>query len=102
VSDVKLLQGDLAEAWREGDTDYASVALRFSLVDKTLEPRHGPAGRRQRAAGRGHRGVDLHAAARIQLGTRRDPADQLIERTQQSRAPRFIPRRLLLFRFSWK
>jgi predicted lipid-binding transport protein (Tim44 family) len=37
VSGVKLLQGDLAEAWREGDTDYASVALRFSLVDKTLE-----------------------------------------------------------------
>jgi predicted lipid-binding transport protein (Tim44 family) len=37
VSNVKLLQGDLAEAWREGDTDYASVALRFSLVDKTLE-----------------------------------------------------------------
>src|ERR1700681_1646325 len=37
VSDVKLLQGDLAEAWREGDTDYASVGLRFSLVDKTLE-----------------------------------------------------------------
>jgi len=37
VSDVKLLQGDLAEAWREGDSDYASVAMRFSLVDKTLE-----------------------------------------------------------------
>jgi len=37
VSDVKLLQGDLAEAWREGDTDYASVAMRFSLVDKTIE-----------------------------------------------------------------
>jgi predicted lipid-binding transport protein (Tim44 family) len=37
VSDVKLLQGDLAEAWREGDTDYASVAMRFSLVDKTME-----------------------------------------------------------------
>jgi predicted lipid-binding transport protein (Tim44 family) len=37
VSDVKLLQGDLAEAWREGETDYASVAMRFSLVDKTLE-----------------------------------------------------------------
>ena len=37
VSDVKLLQGDLAEAWREGETDFASVALRFSLVDKTLE-----------------------------------------------------------------
>jgi predicted lipid-binding transport protein (Tim44 family) len=37
VTNVKLLQGDLAEAWREGETDYASVALRFSLVDKTLE-----------------------------------------------------------------
>jgi predicted lipid-binding transport protein (Tim44 family) len=37
VSDVKLLQGDLAEAWREGETDYASVAMRFSLVDKTME-----------------------------------------------------------------
>jgi predicted lipid-binding transport protein (Tim44 family) len=37
VSDVKLLQGDLAEAWREGDTDYASVAMRFSMVDKTIE-----------------------------------------------------------------
>jgi predicted lipid-binding transport protein (Tim44 family) len=37
VSDVKLLQGDLAEAWREGETDYASVAMRFSLIDKTLE-----------------------------------------------------------------
>src|SRR6202049_2156534 len=37
VSDLKLLQGDLAEAWREGDTDYASVAMRYALVDKTLE-----------------------------------------------------------------
>jgi predicted lipid-binding transport protein (Tim44 family) len=37
VSDVKLLQGDLAEAWREGDTDYASVALRYSLIDKTTD-----------------------------------------------------------------
>src|SRR5436190_8573763 len=37
VSDTKLLQGDLAEAWREGDTDYASVALRYSLVDKTVD-----------------------------------------------------------------
>ena len=28
VSDVKLLQGDLAEAWREGDSEYATVAMR--------------------------------------------------------------------------
>src|SRR4051794_6484007 len=37
VFDTKLLQGDLAEAWREGDTDYASVAMRYSLVDKTID-----------------------------------------------------------------
>ena len=37
VTDVKLLQGDLAEAWRESETDFASVAMRFALVDKTLE-----------------------------------------------------------------
>ncbi len=37
VSDVKLLQGDLAEAWREGPTDYATLGLRFTLVDKTLD-----------------------------------------------------------------
>ena len=37
TSGVKLLQGDLAEAWREGDTDFASVAMRFSLIDKTID-----------------------------------------------------------------
>jgi predicted lipid-binding transport protein (Tim44 family) len=41
VTDTKLLQGDLAEAWREGDTDYATVAMRFSLVDKTLDRASG-------------------------------------------------------------
>jgi predicted lipid-binding transport protein (Tim44 family) len=41
VSDVKLLQGDLAEAWREGDTDYATVAMRFSLADTTLDRNTG-------------------------------------------------------------
>jgi predicted lipid-binding transport protein (Tim44 family) len=33
VSAAKLLQGDLAEAWRENGADYASVAMRFSLLD---------------------------------------------------------------------
>jgi predicted lipid-binding transport protein (Tim44 family) len=33
--DVKLEQGDLSEAWREGERDYATVAMRFSLVDVT-------------------------------------------------------------------
>jgi predicted lipid-binding transport protein (Tim44 family) len=33
ISGVKLLQGDLAEAWREGANEYASVAMRFALID---------------------------------------------------------------------
>src|SRR2546423_10539929 len=37
VSDPKLLQGDLAEAWREGNDEYATVAMRFSLVDATVD-----------------------------------------------------------------
>src|ERR1700722_12031608 len=37
VSGVKLLQGDLAEAWREGDTDFASVAMRYALIDKPID-----------------------------------------------------------------
>jgi predicted lipid-binding transport protein (Tim44 family) len=41
VSGTKLLQGDLAEAWREGSNDYASVAMRYSLVDKTLDRGNG-------------------------------------------------------------
>jgi predicted lipid-binding transport protein (Tim44 family) len=41
VSDVRLLQGDLAEAWREGDTDYATVAMRFGLVDQMLDRASG-------------------------------------------------------------
>jgi predicted lipid-binding transport protein (Tim44 family) len=41
TSGVKLLQGDLAEAWREGETDYATVAMRFALVDKTIDRNTG-------------------------------------------------------------
>lgn len=37
VGDVRLLQGDLAESWREGNTEYATVAMRFSLIDYTVD-----------------------------------------------------------------
>ncbi|GGD92178.1 membrane protein [Aureimonas endophytica] len=37
VADVKLLQGDLAESWREGSRDYATVAMRYSSRDVTRE-----------------------------------------------------------------
>jgi len=37
VTDVHLLQGDLAQAWREGDREYATVAMRFSMIDVTRD-----------------------------------------------------------------
>jgi predicted lipid-binding transport protein (Tim44 family) len=41
ISDVKLVQGDLAEAWREGNVEYATVAMRFALIDKTVDRASG-------------------------------------------------------------
>jgi len=41
VSNVRLLQGDLSEAWREGVTEYATVAMRFSLIDVTTDKATG-------------------------------------------------------------
>jgi predicted lipid-binding transport protein (Tim44 family) len=41
ISDLKLEQGDLAEAWREGDRDYATVAMRYTLVDRTVDRASG-------------------------------------------------------------
>jgi predicted lipid-binding transport protein (Tim44 family) len=37
VSDVRLLQGDLAQAWAEQGRDYATVAMKFSMVDITVD-----------------------------------------------------------------
>jgi predicted lipid-binding transport protein (Tim44 family) len=37
VRDVSLRQGDLAQAWSEGDREYATVAMRFSMVDVTYD-----------------------------------------------------------------
>ncbi len=33
VIDVRLLEGDIAEAWREGSTDFATVAMRYESRD---------------------------------------------------------------------
>ncbi len=41
VSDVRFEKGDLSEAWRERDADYATVAMRFSLIDATYDRASG-------------------------------------------------------------
>jgi predicted lipid-binding transport protein (Tim44 family) len=40
-SGVRLLQGDLAEAWREGEAEYATVAMRFAMTDVTVDKATG-------------------------------------------------------------
>ena len=59
ISDVKLLQGDLAEAWREGDDEYATVAMRYSQVDKLIDRASGQVVAGRRHAGRGRRVLDV-------------------------------------------
>jgi predicted lipid-binding transport protein (Tim44 family) len=41
ITAVKLLNGDLSEAWREGDDEYATVAMRYQQIDKTIERASG-------------------------------------------------------------
>ena len=41
VYDVKLLAGELSEAWHENGSDYATLALRYSLVEATVERASG-------------------------------------------------------------
>jgi len=37
VSDVRLLQGDVSEAWSDGRRDYAIVSMKFSMTDATFD-----------------------------------------------------------------
>jgi predicted lipid-binding transport protein (Tim44 family) len=37
VSGAKLLQGDLSESWREGNEEYATVAMQFSVMDTVVD-----------------------------------------------------------------
>jgi len=37
VRDVRLLQGDLAQSWAEQGREYATVAMRFSMIDVTRD-----------------------------------------------------------------
>jgi len=37
VRDVRLIHGDLSEAWSENGRDYATVSMRFSMIDVTID-----------------------------------------------------------------
>lgn len=37
ISNVRLVRGDLSEAWREPGAEYATVAMRYALTDATVD-----------------------------------------------------------------
>jgi predicted lipid-binding transport protein (Tim44 family) len=41
VSNAKLIQGDLSEAWQEPDADYATVAMRYSVLNPIIDQASG-------------------------------------------------------------
>jgi predicted lipid-binding transport protein (Tim44 family) len=41
VRDVQMLEGDVAEAWREGEAEYATAALRYSSRDWMVDRQSG-------------------------------------------------------------
>ncbi|CAN7247488.1 Tim44 domain-containing protein [Pararhizobium sp. LjRoot255] len=59
VSDVHLVQGDVAEAWHEDGADYATVAMRYESIDVT----------RDRATGRVVEGDPDHPTETVELWT---------------------------------
>jgi predicted lipid-binding transport protein (Tim44 family) len=74
VTEVKLLQGDLAEAWREGITDYATVAMKFALKDSIAE----------RASGRTIEGGERSEVAELWTFRRARGGDWLLSAIQQT------------------
>lgn len=74
VTDVRLLQGDLAEAWREGSADYATVAMRFRLVDRMVD----------RATGRTVEGGEPSEVTEVWTFMRAQGANWLLSAIQQA------------------
>ena len=72
---MKLLKGDLAEAWREGDREYATVAMRYSLRDRYVD----------RATGRAADGTDQpQEATEVWTFTRANGGNWLLSAVQQT------------------
>jgi len=74
VTDVKLLQGDLAEAWREGNTDYATVAMNFACKDSMVE----------RATGQTVEGVERSEVTELWTFLRASGGNWLLSAIQQT------------------
>ncbi len=76
VTDVTLVQGDIAEAWREGTQEYATVAMRYSSIDAMVE----------RSSGRVVSGDLTHPTDTVEVWTftRRPGTDWLLSAIQST------------------
>jgi predicted lipid-binding transport protein (Tim44 family) len=76
VSDITLLQADIAESWREDDRDYATAALRYESRDVT----------RERASGKVVEGDEDHPTETTELWTftRQNGSDWKLSAIQQA------------------
>ena len=74
VTDVKLLRGDLAEAWREGNTDYATVAMNFACKDSMVD----------RATGQTVEGVERSEVTELWTFMRASGGNWLLSAIQQT------------------
>ena len=74
VDNVRLEQGDLAEAWREGAAEFATVAMRFSLTDRMID----------RATGRSMEGAESGEVTELWTFMRAPGADWLLSAIQQT------------------
>ena len=74
VRDIHLVQGDVAEAWREGADDYATVAMRYESIDVM----------RDRASGRVVSGDPDRLTEAVEIWTfvRRDGGDWKVSAIQ--------------------
>jgi predicted lipid-binding transport protein (Tim44 family) len=74
VSNVHLLQGDIAETWREGNGEYATLAMRYSSIDATVD----------RTTGRLVDGDDRNASETTEVWTfvRRQGSDWILSAIQ--------------------
>lgn len=79
VTDVRLLQGDIAEAWREDNAEYATLAMRYSSIDALVD----------RTTGRLVDGDDRNASETTEIWTfvRKPGADWILSAIQGTDSP---------------
>jgi predicted lipid-binding transport protein (Tim44 family) len=65
ISNVKMLQGDIAESWREGGDEYATVAMRYQQDDALVDRNSG---RVVEGSGHPDEGVEYWTFRRAQGG----------------------------------